>query len=85
MTANKLSYQQAQELLQTVEAVKIELPSIRLGQHLWNITPRELTLDAIDTVADFYYEEDEKVVYEKFYTYFVEQRDLNNHLPEKEV
>lgn len=83
MIIPKLSYPQAQELLRKAYAAQIDNDGLRFGQALWNEVPTEVLQWVTSADACFFYETDDQVAYEKFYTYFVEQ-GLNEYLPGKE-
>jgi len=71
-TYQKLSYTDAQTLINRVRSEQESSPGLRFGQALWDELPAEFTEIYVGTYMDFYNELDDSVVLSKFYETFVE-------------
>lgn len=76
--ANKLTQEQAQELLLRAYELRRQYPSLRLGQTIMNLMTLKQLSNVIGSESDFYNWTDEDAVMETFYKFCVEPLEVNN-------
>lgn len=68
----KLTMKEADQLLWVALRDCLVNPHLRLGQALWNITPKEVTDVHHGTKNDFFYWTNKTLVMQTFYKHYVE-------------